>query len=109
MAENPGYYDWLVDNELRPRGGMRMRDDGSGTFELDGATLLELDADDAISSHALGFTADDATLYVITPAGATPPASSRSRPARRPGRSPHDPTYDVASAELNPSTVRSRS
>ena len=47
-----------------------MRDDGSGMFELDGATLLELDADDAISSQAIGFTADDSALYVITPASA---------------------------------------
>ena len=87
-AQNPGYYAWLVDNELRPRGGMRIRDDGSGTFELDGATLLELDADDAISTRPIGFTADDSTLYVITPARRTPPASCRSRPARRPRRSP---------------------
>ncbi|HYX83462.1 MAG TPA: hypothetical protein VE777_00700, partial [Gaiellales bacterium] len=32
VAENPGYVDWLVDNELRPRGGMRMAEDGSVTL-----------------------------------------------------------------------------
>ena len=104
LAQNPGYYDWLVDNELRPRGGMRMRDDGSGTFELDGATLLELDADDAISSHAIGFTADDSTLYVITPASANAAGLVQVAPGSAPKTLADDPTYDVASAELHPVT-----
>jgi dipeptidyl aminopeptidase/acylaminoacyl peptidase len=104
VAENPGYYDWLVDNELRPRGGMRMRDDGSGTFELDGATLLELDADDAMSSHALGFTADDGALYVITPAASNAAGLVKIAPGSSPETLADDPTYDVASAELNPVT-----
>ena len=103
-AQNPGYYDWLVDNDLRPRGGMRMRDDGSGTFELDGATLLELDADDAISSQAIGFTADDSTLYVITPASANAAGLVQITPGRSPETLADDPTYDVASAELHPVT-----
>jgi dipeptidyl aminopeptidase/acylaminoacyl peptidase len=104
IAENPGYYDWLVDNELRPRGGMRMRDDGSGAFELDGATVLELDADDAISSGAIGFTADDASLYVVTPAGANAAGLVQLTPGSPPETLADDPTYDVSSAELNPVT-----
>ncbi len=104
VAENPGYFDWLVDNELRPRGGMRMRDDGSGTFELDGATLLELDADDAMSSQALGFTADDGALYVITPAASNAAGLVKIAPGSSPQTLADDPTYDVASAELNPVT-----
>ncbi len=104
VAENPGYYDWLVDNELRPRGGMRMRDDGSGMFELDGATLLELDADDAMSSQALGFTADDGALYVITPAASNAAGLVKIAPGSSPQTLADDPTYDVASAELNPVT-----
>jgi dipeptidyl aminopeptidase/acylaminoacyl peptidase len=104
IAENPGYYDWLVDNELRPRGGMRMRDDGSGAFELDGATVLELDADDAISSGAIGFTADDASLYVVTPAGANAAGLVQLTPGSAPETLADDPTYDVSSAELNPVT-----
>ena len=107
-AENPGYYDWLVDNELRPRGGMRMRDDGSGTFELDGATLLELDADDAISSQAIGFTADDSTLYVITPASANAAGLVQVAPGAAPETLADDPTYDVAAAELHPVTPHGR-
>jgi dipeptidyl aminopeptidase/acylaminoacyl peptidase len=104
VAENPGFYDWLVDNELRPRGGMRMREDGSGSFELDGTTLLELDADDAISSQAIGFTADDASLYVITPAGANAAGLVKLTPGAAPETLVDDPTYDVASAELHPVT-----
>jgi dipeptidyl aminopeptidase/acylaminoacyl peptidase len=104
VAENPGYFDWLVDNDLRPRGGMRMRDDGSGTFELDGATLLELDADDAMSSQALGFTADDGALYVITPAASNAAGLVKIAPGSSPQTLADDPTYDVASAELNPVT-----
>ncbi len=102
VAENPGYYDWLVDNELRPRGGMRMRDDGSGAFELDGSTLLELDPDDAISSRAIGFTADDAALYLVTPADANAAGLVRLAPGATPETLADDPTYDVASAELHP-------
>ena len=81
-----------------------MRDDGSGTFELDGATLLELDADDAISSHAIGFTADDAALYVITPAAANAAGLVQVAPGSAPRTLADDPTYDVASAELHPVT-----
>ena len=105
VAENPGYYDWLVDNELRPRGGMRMRDDGSGTFELDGATLLELDADDAISSQRdRVHRRRRRALRRSPPPRPTPPASCRSRPARSPETLADDPTYDVAAAELHPVT-----
>ena len=81
-----------------------MRDDGSGTFELDGATLLELDADDAISSQAIGFTADDAALYVITPAASNAAGLVKIAPGSSPETLADDPTYDVASAELNPVT-----
>jgi dipeptidyl aminopeptidase/acylaminoacyl peptidase len=102
VAQNPGYYDWLVDNDLRPRGGVRMRDDGSGAFELDGTTLLELDADDAISSSALGFTADDASLYVVTPAGANAAGLVQVTPGSPPETLADDPTYDVAGAQLHP-------
>ena len=104
VAENPGYYDWLVDNDLRPRGGMRMREDGSGTFELDGAPVLELDADDAISSGAIGFTADDASLYLVTPVGANAAGLVQLTPGAAPETLADDPTYDVSSAELNPVT-----
>jgi dipeptidyl aminopeptidase/acylaminoacyl peptidase len=104
VAENPGYYDWLVDNELRPRGGVRMHDDGSATFELDGATLLELDADDAVTSQAIGFTADDASLYAVTSAGANAAGLVKLTPGSPPETLADDPTYDVASAELNPVT-----
>jgi dipeptidyl aminopeptidase/acylaminoacyl peptidase len=104
VAENPGYYDWLVDNELRPRGGMRMHDDGSGAFELDGETVLELDADDAISSRAIGFSADDASLYAITPAGGNAAGLVQLTPGSPPETLADDPTYDVASAELHPAT-----
>jgi dipeptidyl aminopeptidase/acylaminoacyl peptidase len=102
VAENPGYYAWLVDNELRPRGGMRMRDDGSGVFELDGAPLLELDPDDAMASQAIGFTADDAALYVVTPASANAAGLVKLAPGAAPETLADDPTYDVASAELHP-------
>jgi dipeptidyl aminopeptidase/acylaminoacyl peptidase len=102
VAENPGYFDWLVDNELRPRGGIRMREDGSGAFELDGSTLLELDPDDAISSRAIGFTADDAALYVVTPADANAAGLVRLAPGATPETLADDPIFDVASAELHP-------
>jgi dipeptidyl aminopeptidase/acylaminoacyl peptidase len=104
VAENPGYVDWLVDNELRPRGGMRMRDDGSGAFELDGSILLELDPDDAISSHAVGFTAEDDALYAVTSAGANAAGLVLLRPGHPPETLADDPTYDVASVELHPVT-----
>ena len=102
VAENPGYVDWLVDNELRPRGGTRMHDDGSGALELDGATVLELDPDDAISTYPLGFTADDASLYLVTPASANAAGLVQVRPGSPPETLADDPTYDVAGAQLHP-------
>ena len=85
-----------------------MRDDGSGTFELDGATLLELDADDAISSQAIGFTADDAALYVDHPRRGQRrrPRADRARRGR-PRRSPttRPTTSPPPSSTRSPATV----
>ena len=104
VAENPGYVDWLVDNELRVRGGVRMHDDGSATFELDGATLLELDPDDAVTAQAVGFSADDASLYAISSAGANAAGLVKLTPGAAPETLADDPTFDIASAELHPVT-----
>jgi dipeptidyl aminopeptidase/acylaminoacyl peptidase len=102
VAENPGYVDWLVDNDLRPRGGIRMREDSSAGLELDSATVLELDPDDVVSTQVIGFTADDAALYVVTPAGANAAGLVQLTPGSPPETLADDPTYDVAGAQLHP-------
>ena len=102
VAENPGYVDWLVDNELQARGGMRMAEDGSVTLELDGETLLEVDADDAITTAPIGFAGDDATVYVVTAAEANTVRLVGIAAGTEPREIAADPVYDVDAVELNP-------
>jgi dipeptidyl aminopeptidase/acylaminoacyl peptidase len=103
-AANPGYVEWLVDNTLRPRGGIRLDDDGAATVELDGRVILEADADDALSTAPVGFTADGAAIYMVTSAGANAARLVRIGADGRLDVLAEDATYDVRGVERNPAT-----
>ncbi|MBM2614785.1 S9 family peptidase [Actinoplanes sp. LDG1-06] len=74
LAANPGYHRWLIDNRLRPRGGIVLAADGSARVEL-GAdlararTVLTVDADAVPDLAVLRFSRDDERLFLVTSAG----------------------------------------
>ncbi len=61
--------DWVVDNALKVRYAVTFTDDGGQVWlapQVDGtwASAVTLGADDALSTGPVGFTADNATMYV---------------------------------------------
>ncbi len=71
-AENPGFAGWLVDTELRVRGGMAFLPDGGVEIRVgdpatgDYRTLLAVGSEDAISTDVAGFTHAGDAIYLVT-------------------------------------------
>lgn len=75
LAACHAFHRWLVDSELRVRGGMRLRPDGSlqvvaGTDPADARPVLTASADEVTDLSVQGFGRDGNTLYVLTGADA---------------------------------------
>src|SRR3954471_15922546 len=110
VAENPGFADWLVDSDLRIRGGASMTPDGGVTVLLgsDGQyeTYLEIPPDDAASTDVLGFTRDGSALLVLSSMDAN--ATRLERHDLATGDRTvlaADDAYDVGGVWLDPATL----
>lgn len=65
---NPGYHRWLVDQQLQPRGGVRLSR-GGAEIEVTGAggvTRLPVTANALADLAVPGFSADGRVLYVLS-------------------------------------------
>lgn len=74
VARNPGLRQWLVDGELRPRGGTRMTKEGGVQVLLGDAldsarVVLDVDLEVAADLAVLGFSRDGRNLYLLTSQG----------------------------------------
>lgn len=68
VAENPGYVSWIVDADLRVRGGVRPRPDGGTVIALDGDDAwLEVPYEDVLGTRVVGFAGD--TCYLLSSIG----------------------------------------
>jgi len=120
VAENPGFVDWLVDSDLRLRGGSAMQPDGGVTVLLGPpddveafAPFLEVPADDAASTDVLGFTRDGSALLVLSSIGGNATRLERhDLTDRGAGAQPAPPAvlaadeeYDVAGVWQHPETL----
>jgi len=76
LATNPGFAAWVVDNELVPRAGFAPTPDGGFALVVAAGAVAEdadvrweprivFDGDDALSVDAVGFSADNRTLYLV--------------------------------------------
>jgi dipeptidyl aminopeptidase/acylaminoacyl peptidase len=71
IAENPGFHRWLVDGDLRPRGGTRVGADGSVEI-LVGATVesarnrLTIETDQTADLAIAEFSRDRRKLFILT-------------------------------------------
>ncbi|MFJ4633705.1 alpha/beta fold hydrolase [Streptomyces sp. NPDC088847] len=75
LAADRTHHRWLVDRDLRPRGGIRLLPDGSvqvvaGADLATARPLLTVEADAASDLSTQGFSSDGSTLYVLTSSGA---------------------------------------
>jgi dipeptidyl aminopeptidase/acylaminoacyl peptidase len=70
LAENPGFAGWLIDSDLRLRGGQTMTPDGGAVVYLgeDGAyePFMEIPPDDATTTGVVGFVRDGSALLLIS-------------------------------------------
>ncbi len=111
VVDNPGFVDWVVDLELRVRGGVAPTPDGGlavmvrDTEADDWRPLLAVTQEDALTTQVVGFTADGAGLYAVSSQGANAGRLVRLDLAGgEPEVLAEDDTYDVAAALAHPDT-----
>ncbi len=111
VVENPGFLSWVVDYDLRVRGGVAPTPDGGMVIMVrddelsDWRPLLEVPPEDAETTGPLGFTKDGSGIYLQTSVG-----SNTGRVVRMEISTgaveviAEDPTYDITGAIMNPDT-----
>ncbi|HEX6499667.1 MAG TPA: S9 family peptidase [Micromonosporaceae bacterium] len=110
IAENPGYLTWIIDTDLRIRGGTVMKPDGGMTIHLgapdgDAQPWLDVPYEDVMGTRVIGYARDGASFYLLSSIGANASrlfavdvaTGTRSLLAE-------DPTYDVKQVEMDPVT-----
>jgi dipeptidyl aminopeptidase/acylaminoacyl peptidase len=109
--ENPGYAGWLADEDLRVRGAIAPRPDGSYEVlvrDRDGdpwRPLWRIPAEDTASSDIVSFSGDGASLLVISAAGSDTGRLSRIDIATGAVTVlAEDPEADVLGVKLHPAT-----
>jgi dipeptidyl aminopeptidase/acylaminoacyl peptidase len=111
VAQNPGYISWIVDTDLRVRGGAAMRPDGGTTIHLalgdadEPEAWLDVPYEDAMGTRVLGFARDGRTFHLLSSIGANAVRLfSVDAATGRQTLLAEDPTYDVKRVELDPDT-----
>jgi dipeptidyl aminopeptidase/acylaminoacyl peptidase len=111
IIENPGYAGWLVDEDQVVRGALQPLPDGGfnllvrDTGEGEWRTLLTISADDIPSNYGKSFSADGASLLVISAEGSDTGRLARVHVAD--GRVEvllEDPEAEVVEVVLHPDT-----
>jgi len=105
VAENPGFIQWAIDNQLNIRGGAAPTAEGGFDFHIDDKLVLSVGMEDGLSTDIVGFNKDGTGLYVQTSAGVNAAqlilvdlASGEQKVIAE------DPTYDVTLTVLHPDT-----
>ena len=112
VAKNPGnIVGWVVDSQFKVRGASAMLPDGSSellvrdTQENPWQNIITWDADDALSSGAVGFTLDGQSMYLLDSRNANTGRLVRLNLATNDLRvMAEDPHYDISNALIHPDT-----
>ena len=111
VAKNPGFVSWLIDRQLRIRGGIAFLPDGGAEIRVgdpatgEYRTLLAVGPEDTITTDVVGFTHDGAAVYLVTSKGVN--AARLLRMDVETGDFDvlaEDPIYDVSDVEIDPAT-----
>jgi dipeptidyl aminopeptidase/acylaminoacyl peptidase len=113
VAENPGFVDWVVDRELRVRGGVAPTADGGMALMVrdteadEWRLLLAVAQEDALTTQVVGFDADGTGIYLVSSKDAN---AGRLVRLELSGGGPEvvaqDESYDVAAVLVHPDTRR---
>lgn len=111
IQDNPGFVGWLIDTELRIRGGAAMTPDSGMEVHLDQAGTgeprpwLEVPPEDTSTTNVMGFSRDGRKLYLISSIDAN--AARLFEVDLESGEHrllAEDPAYDIGGVELDPET-----
>ncbi|MDP9417209.1 MAG: prolyl oligopeptidase family serine peptidase [Actinomycetota bacterium] len=110
VLENPGFLSWLIDPDLRVRGGSTMDEDGGIVVYLgqDGQwePFLTVPPDDAANTDVLGFTRDGSAVLLLSSLDAN--TTRLVRHDLTTGEQivvAQDATYDVSGVWQHPETL----
>ncbi|MFW6092058.1 MAG: alpha/beta hydrolase family protein, partial [Actinomycetota bacterium] len=116
VETNPGYAAWLIDSDLRVRGGFAMTEDGGGVTLLrdpdtgNDEPWLEVGPEDVATTGVLGFSRDGSDAYVISSIGVNAGRLLRVNLAtRQETELAAHPDYDVAKIVSDPETLEPQS
>ena len=111
LVENPGVVGWVADTELKVRAAMHPRDDGGmevlarrPTASLDEwEMVVAVDAEDALGTGPIAFTADGTRLYMLSSVQANATRLLRvDLTGQHAEVLAEDPNYDVSGVVLHP-------
>ncbi|MBB5789763.1 S9 family peptidase [Jiangella mangrovi] len=74
IAANPGYAGWMVDSDLRVRGGMAMTEEGGAVVYRRGddgtdEPWFEIGPDDILTTGVAGYSRDGSVAYLLSSVG----------------------------------------
>jgi dipeptidyl aminopeptidase/acylaminoacyl peptidase len=111
VAENPGFAGWLVDTELRVRGGLVFLPDGGIDVRIgdpqtgEYRTLLAVGSEDALTTDVAGFTHEGDAIYLVTSQDVNAARLVRMELATGAFEvMAQDATYDVSDVLIHPET-----
>lgn len=116
IETNPGYAGWLIDPDLRVRGGTAMTEDGGAVVYLRNLetgideSWLEIEPEDVATTGLLGFSRDGDSAYLLSSVGANASRLLRVDLATRQETVlAEDPEYDVSNVVRDPETLEPQS
>jgi dipeptidyl aminopeptidase/acylaminoacyl peptidase len=116
VEANPGYAGWLIDPDLRVRGGVAMTEDGGAVVALRNLDAgqdepwLEIAPEDVATTGLAGFSRDGTAAYLLSSIGANASRLLRVDLAtREESVLAADPAYDVGNILVDPETLEPQS
>ncbi len=116
IETNPGYAGWLIDSDLRVRGGMAMTEDGGAVIslrDLDSGKdepWLEIAPEDVSNTGIVGFSRDGMSAYLTTSVGVNAARLTKvDLVTREESVVAEDPQFDVTEVAADPETLEPQS
>ena len=116
IEENPGYAGWLIDPDLRIRGGFAMTEDGGAVITVRDLETgkdepwLEIAPEDIATTYIAGLSRDGSVAYMISSVGVNAARLLRVDLATKAETVlAEDPAFDVAGVITDPETLEPQS